>query len=120
MNPCAISGSLSRPRLLVNVIVIIIWIVTIDGLVGVVGIITDHHVFSPGHRGPDGDFFVGLIGSAAPVRPRALRGTSVVMLAVLASPQERLEWSGEVTGGACIGRSLRKLLLLLLLLLLGR
>lgn len=116
MIPCAISGSRSRPRSLVNVIIIVIWIVTITGLVRVIGIIADHHVVSPGHRRTDGDFFLGLIGSAATMRPRARTGTVTVMLAVFVPPHEPLEWRREATGAAGIGRRPGRLLLLLLLL----
>lgn len=99
MVPCAISGSRSLPRSLVNVIMIVIWVI-IAGLVGVViGVITDHHVISPGHRWTDRD--LGLI--VARLRPRAL----IVMLAVLVSSHEPLE------------QRPRRLLLLLKLLLPG-
>lgn len=104
MDPCAVSGSLSRPRSLVNVIVVVIWIVTISGLVRVVGIIADHHVFSPGQRWGQGNLFLGVVGWAAPARRRLRSGAVTVMLAMLASPDEPLQWLRQVS---CVARTRR-------------
>lgn len=88
MDPCAITRSGSRPRSLVNVIVVVIGIVPIGGLVRVVGIIAHHHVFSPGQGWADGNLCLGLVGCAAPARRRTRFGALMVMLAVFAPPDE--------------------------------
>lgn len=112
MIPCAISRSRPLPRSLVNVIVIVIRVIAVDGLVRVVWIITDHHVFSPGQRWTDGDLLLGPIAAAVPLRPRALIGTPLVMLAVLLPSHEPLERRRETLRAG--PRSGRLLLLLLL------
>ncbi|TNN71322.1 hypothetical protein EYF80_018400 [Liparis tanakae] len=85
---------------------------------GVVGIITDHHVVSPGQRRTDSDLFLGLI--AVLLRLRELTGTvSVIQLAVLLPSHESLERRREPAGSVQIRRRPGRLLLLLLLLLLG-
>lgn len=113
MIPCAISGSRSRPRSLVNVIIIVIWIIAINGLVGVVGVVGDHHIFPPGQRWTDGDLLLGLIGFVAPLRPRALTGPLVVMLAVLVPSHEPLERRHQAAGAVRVRRRPWRLLLLL-------
>lgn len=104
--PGAISGSRPSPGSLIDVIIVVIRIVSINGLVGVVGIVAHHHVFSAGRRRTDGELFLRLIGSVAPVRPGAHGGTVVVMLAVLVPPHQPLERRRE----ARIGRWPRGLL----------
>lgn len=106
MIPCAISGSRSLPRSLVNVIVIVIWIIGVDGLVGIVWIVSHHHVFSP-----DIDLLLGLIYSAAPLRPCALTGTRLVMLAVLLASHEPLDRQREAALALRVGGRPGRLLL---------
>lgn len=111
--PRAVPGSRPRPRSLVNVIIIVIRIIAIHGFVRVVvGIVADHHVLSPGQRRTDSDFVLGVIGSAAPLRLRALTGALAGMLAVLAPSHEPLEWRRESTGAVRTGRRPGRLLLL--------
>lgn len=109
MIPCSISGSGPRPRSLVDVIIIIIGIITVDGFIGVVGIVTHHHVFSPGQRWADSDLFLGLIGSVSLRLPKAL----VVMLAVRVASHEPLELRREARGAVGVGCRPGRLLLLL-------
>ena len=96
------------PRSLVHVIMIIIWIITIRGLVWVVGIVTGHHVFSPGLRWTHSDLLLGLVCPVPPLRPRALTGPVTVMLAVL-SPSHQRSHKAPLDG-RCRGRRLLLLL----------
>lgn len=97
---------------------IVIRVISISGLIRVVGIVADHHVVSPGQRRTDGDLLLGPI--AAALRPRARAETLVAMLAVLVASHEPLERGREPAGLLRLGpRPGRRLLLLLLLLPLG-
>lgn len=88
----AISGSRSRPRPLVDVVVVVVGVVAVSGLVGVVGIIAHHHVLSPG---TGSGILPGGVGRAGPLRPRARAGAVAVVPAVLVPSQEPLERGRE-------------------------
>lgn len=78
MIPCAISGSGSGPGSLINIVIIVIRIVRVAGLVWIVRIITDHHVFDRAPSSGRVDLLLldlGVVDFALVVRVRAPPGT---------------------------------------------